>query len=103
MPVPVTPFSGEIANDHLHEDLDFLATLTGWVKLAPALNEIAASLGHPNLYPFVLSRVAVRKIYFVHEMVREAIRVNHPGGERPAKSDEPPEQSPRRCMRPWFT
>ena len=55
--------------DETNSDAGFLKTLNGWAALSPALNEIAASLGHMNLYPFVLSPSAVTKIHFVHKMV----------------------------------
>jgi hypothetical protein len=82
VPIPFTPFSAELFTSAGNVgDLDFTAVLNGWAKLAPALNEIAASLGHPNLYPFVLSPISVRKISFVHEVVRQFARE---GGGKPA-------------------
>ncbi len=70
VPMPFTPFT--------LDDLDarpapatgkFLHTLNTWAKISPALNEIAASLGHPNLYPFVLSKATARKLHFVHRTI----------------------------------
>jgi hypothetical protein len=71
IPLPFTPFCSAETQDEASasEGADFLQTLNGWARLAPALNELAASLGHPTLYPFVLSTGAVRKIVFVNKVV----------------------------------
>ena len=47
----------------------FMADLEAWAKLAPALNEIVASLGHEAFYPFVFSVEIARKFLFVHYAV----------------------------------
>jgi len=76
VPIPFTPFPKETVglpaslvwdND---EGTQFLNVLHGWAKLAPAINEIAASLGHPTFYPFILSEPIIRKLSFVHYMVK---------------------------------
>ncbi|MGB8170262.1 MAG: putative zinc-binding metallopeptidase [Chthoniobacteraceae bacterium] len=72
VPIPFTPFSSAEVLDDPQADATFLTTLNGWAKLAPALNEIAASLGHATLYPFIFSPSAVRKIVFVHRMIERA-------------------------------
>jgi hypothetical protein len=54
------------------EDLAFLAVVNGWIELTGALNEVTRSMGEPDFYPFVLSRPAVRKLHFVHQVVKEA-------------------------------
>ena len=76
MPIPLTHFPGEAwalpaslawpAQEKSH----FLLRLESWAKLAPALNEIMASLGHQTFYPFVFSVEIVRKLSFVHYMMR---------------------------------
>ena len=53
-------------------DLAFLAVVNGWIELTGALNEVTRSMGEPDFYPFVLSRPAVRKLHFIHKVVREA-------------------------------
>jgi hypothetical protein len=69
VPLPFTPFvRQEVLADAPAADSSFLDTLNGWAKLSPALNELAASLGHPTLNPFVFSSSSVRKILFVHKM-----------------------------------
>jgi hypothetical protein len=47
--------------------------VNSWAKLAPALNEIALSLGQGNLFPFVFTAAAVRKIHFVHMLVQRGL------------------------------
>ncbi len=43
--------------------------LNSWVELTAVLNELTRSLGQPDLYPFVLSKPAVRKLHFIHLVV----------------------------------
>jgi len=52
------------------DDLGFLAIINGWIELTGALNEVTRSMGEPDFYPFVLSKPAVRKLHFVHMLVR---------------------------------
>jgi hypothetical protein len=51
---------------------DFLATVNAWVALSAVLNELARSMGQPDLYPFVLSKTAVSKLQFVQLVVQDA-------------------------------
>jgi hypothetical protein len=50
---------------------DFGDLLGGWVPLTLALNSLNRSMGLPDLYPFVLSKLAVEKLRFVHDLVIE--------------------------------
>jgi hypothetical protein len=43
-----------------------------WLGLTAALNEMARSMGQPDLYPFVTSRSVVRKLHFIHLVARGA-------------------------------
>jgi len=54
------------------EDLAFLAVINGWIELTGALNEVTRSMGEPDFYPFVLSKPAVRKLHFIHKVVKDA-------------------------------
>jgi hypothetical protein len=54
------------------DDLAFLATVNGWIELTGALNEVTRSMGEPDFYPFVLSIPAVRKLHFIHKVVKNA-------------------------------
>jgi hypothetical protein len=49
----------------------FLALLNAWLEMTTVMNELARSLGQPDFYPFVMSRPVVRKLHFVHLVVRE--------------------------------
>ncbi len=62
------------------DDLAFLAVVNGWIELTGALNEVTRSMGEPDFYPFVLSRPAVRKLHFIHQVVRHAAGGLAPGG-----------------------
>jgi hypothetical protein len=55
----------------LHFD-DFDDLVTAWVLLTVALNSFNRGMGLPDLYPFVLSDGAVRKLQLVHDIVEDA-------------------------------
>ena len=64
-PLSLTPFSA----DALYEketDTVFLDWINSWVILTATLNEVARSMGQPDIYPFVLNVPAVKKMHFVH-------------------------------------
>ncbi|HEV7405356.1 MAG TPA: putative zinc-binding metallopeptidase [Chthoniobacteraceae bacterium] len=85
VPIPFTPFGGaEIGLPNHETDPHFLKLVNSWAKLAPALNEIALSLGQGNLFPFVFTAAAVRKIHFVHMLVQKGFAQTRRdgGGER---------------------
>ena len=72
VPIPFTTLSPEMVfTDAGRTDSLFLNDVNDWAKMTPALNEIAASLGHGNLYPFIFSTRTVRKMAFVHASVRK--------------------------------
>jgi hypothetical protein len=54
------------------DDQAFLAVVNGWIELTGALNELTRSMGEPDFYPFVLSKPAVRKLHFIHMVVKNA-------------------------------
>jgi hypothetical protein len=55
-----------------HPDAErFLEFLNGWVLLTNVLNELSRSMGQPDGYPFVLPRVAVGKLQFIHCVITE--------------------------------
>ena len=64
------------------DDLAFLALVNGWIELTGALNEVTRSMGEPDFYPFVLSKPAVRKLHFIHQVVRQAAGGLSRGGSR---------------------
>ena len=46
-----------------------------WSPLTLLLNSLNRSLGQEDAYPFALSTGALRKLQFVHELVRSRVRV----------------------------
>ena len=52
------------------DDFDDLGR--AWTPLTIALNSLNRSMGLPDLYPFVLSEPALRKIRFVHDLVERS-------------------------------
>ena len=50
----------------------FLAFVNAWVRMGSMMNELARSMGHNDLYPFVLPVQAVCKLHFVHLVVMQA-------------------------------
>ncbi|WP_437678577.1 zinc-binding metallopeptidase family protein [Sorangium sp. So ce131] len=50
----------------------FLRFLNAWVELTAVLNEMSRSMGQHDFYPFVLPRVAVAKLQFIHLVVNGA-------------------------------
>jgi len=50
----------------------FLGLVNGWLQITALMNELARSMGQPDLYPFVLSHHAVAKLHFVHRVVNAA-------------------------------
>jgi hypothetical protein len=64
-PLRLTPFTPDVL---YQKDTDpaFLDWINAWVVLTALLNEVARSMGQPDIYPFVLSAPAVKKVHFVH-------------------------------------
>ena len=51
-----------------------------WLELSYALNQVNRSMGHDDLYPFVLAPTVIRKLAFVDHLVhREGPRASAPG------------------------
>ncbi|PXW92768.1 hypothetical protein C7444_12319 [Sphaerotilus hippei] len=63
----LTPFPASALDT---ADPAFLQLINAWVELSGVLNEVARSLGQPDLYPFVLGVPAVRKLHLVHRVVQ---------------------------------
>ncbi|NED64474.1 hypothetical protein G3I15_26470, partial [Streptomyces sp. SID10244] len=53
-------------------DVGFDQLVEWWLPLTWALNQINRSMGHPDLYPFVLPERVLEKIRFVHNLVLPA-------------------------------
>jgi hypothetical protein len=69
--VNTEPFGTDVLEDHGTDPgaADFLAFVNAWVEITALLNEMSRSMGLHDFYPFVLSRGAVRKLYFVHQVI----------------------------------
>jgi hypothetical protein len=48
---------------------NFGGMITAWSELVVALNSINRSMGHQDLYPFVLSPAVIDKLHFVSEVI----------------------------------
>jgi len=60
-----------LADEPGAEDLAFLGLVNAWIELTVALTQVTRSMGEPDFFPFVLSVPAVRKLHFVHRLVRQ--------------------------------
>jgi hypothetical protein len=47
-----------------------LALIHSWMELITVLNELSRSMGQPDFYPFVMSRPVLRKLHFIHLVVK---------------------------------
>ncbi len=45
-----------------------------WLPVSTALNSLNNTMGHDQLYPFILSPGVIAKLGFVHDLVRAAVR-----------------------------
>ena len=50
----------------------FGEVVDNWLELSYALNQINRSMGHDDLYPFVLAPKVIRKLAFVDHMVHRS-------------------------------
>jgi hypothetical protein len=67
------PFTSQdlFAPDH-PQARPFLALLNAWSEMILVLNELAHSMGQPDIYPFTLSQRVVAKLQFVHIVVTDS-------------------------------
>ena len=52
-----------------YDDTDMDSLIAHWLPLTYALNSLNRSMGHDDLYPFVLSPGAIQKLTFVHRVI----------------------------------
>ena len=45
--------------------------LAAWTPVSVAINSLSRSLGQADAYPFVLSQTIVRKLTFIHQLIRD--------------------------------
>jgi hypothetical protein len=100
-------------NRALHADIDFdphkalsiEKLVDAWLPLTFAVNSLNRSMGHSDLYPFIVSLPVVRKLKFIHDIIRAGAvtvkKANKPGKRsilhtlmRAAMPDQPPGGQP---------
>jgi hypothetical protein len=79
----VTPFTRDVLyrDAGAAPDENFLAWINAWIVLGATINEVARSMGPPNVYRFVLNGPAVTTLQFVRTVV--AARRNAPDPSPP--------------------
>ena len=60
---------GPLAAEPEQSEKDFDAIIEAWLPLTAALNMVNRSMGHEDLYPFVLAPTVLDKLRFVHDLV----------------------------------
>lgn len=70
--MPFVPFTPDALWEHGADKEAFLALLNSWLKLTAVLNELCRSMGQPDFYPFTLPAPTVRKLHFIHTVIRAA-------------------------------
>lgn len=58
----------------VYRQVSFESLMERWLPLSLALNNVSRSLGRRDLYPFVISPMARKKLAFVHRAVRSALK-----------------------------
>jgi hypothetical protein len=83
--VAVNPVLARDAGLQSHVDFDpyratdIQALVESWLPLTYAVNSLNRSMGHPDLYPFVLPPAVVTKLGFIHGLVGCGRRQEQPG------------------------
>ncbi|MEE4025282.1 putative zinc-binding metallopeptidase [Gordonia sp. PKS22-38] len=88
--------AGATLDSDLPGDVGFDRLIDWWLPLTWALNQINRSMGHPDLYPFVLVGPVLDKIRYVHNLACPATDVTSATGADNTGSDtaEPPPVEP---------
>jgi hypothetical protein len=68
-PVEGTADGAMIATDDV-DDSTFWSVARDWTALATALNAVNRSMGHADLYPFALTPVVIKKLSYLHDLIR---------------------------------
>ena len=63
--------SGAALDADLPGQIGFDRIIEWWLPLTWALNQINRSMGHQDLYPFVLPQRVLEKMAFIHELISE--------------------------------
>lgn len=70
--MPFIPFTPDALWSEGADRDCFLDLLNSWIKLTAVLNELCRSMGQPDFYPFTLPAATVRKLHFIHSVIRGA-------------------------------
>jgi hypothetical protein len=96
-------------NRALHADIDFdphrapsmTRLIDTWLPLTFAVNSLNRSMGHNDLYPFIVSAPVVKKLEFIHEIIRAGAVQPKPTprrrglfGRKAAAPEQPPAPPP---------
>lgn len=65
------PASGKIDFNPYHAP-SAVRLVEAWVPLTVALNSVNRSMGQPDLYPFVLNASVMKKLEFIHALIRDS-------------------------------
>ena len=57
-----------------YDSIEFSVLIQAWLPLAHAANSLARSMGHPDLYPFVLRPAVLDKLRWIHDFTRDVTR-----------------------------
>jgi hypothetical protein len=68
--MPFIPFTPESLWNGGTDMECFLTLLNTWIKLTAVLNELCRSMGQPDFYPFTLPAATIRKLHFIHSVIR---------------------------------
>ncbi len=68
--MPFIPFTPDALWKDGEDRACFLDLLNSWIKLTAVLNELCRSMGQPDFYPFTLPAPTVRKLHFIHSIIR---------------------------------
>ncbi|MBE7730695.1 putative zinc-binding metallopeptidase [Komagataeibacter sp. FXV3] len=55
-----------------YTEMSFTEITDGWLPLTYAVNSLNRSMGLPDFYPFVLTPDILRKLSFIHELIRDS-------------------------------
>jgi hypothetical protein len=68
--MPFIPFTPDALWEPGADKPYFLSLLNSWLKLTAVLNELCRSMGQPDFYPFTLPAATIKKLHFVHSLIR---------------------------------
>ncbi|MFC9833542.1 putative zinc-binding metallopeptidase [Rhodococcus sp. NPDC127530] len=64
--------AGATTSSELSGDVGFDQIIDWWLPLSWALNQLNRSMGHHDLYPFVLPAAVLEKMRFIHSLIQPA-------------------------------